>query len=134
VPAPDQELLLLFACLLRTVAAASGGPGSEAHVVTLGRWVVRLLLGSQLASHPAAQEAVLSYLWYYVRNDVAYGSLILSKNERIERRRHRGMSSKSWKTEVAVGHTSQGALARPVLACYLGEVHIAPDQNYECST
>jgi hypothetical protein len=95
VPAPDQELLLLFACLLRTVAAASGGPGSEAHVVTLGRWVVRLLLGAQLASHPVAQEAVLSYIWYYVRNDVAYGSLILAKNERIERRRHRGMSCES---------------------------------------
>lgn len=92
IPAADQELLLLFSSLLRHVALASG-PGCEEHVVVIARWVVGLLLGRQLAGHPDAMEVLLCVLWYFLRNDVGYGSLILAKRRRIERRAHNGMSS-----------------------------------------
>eukprot|EP00195_Chlamydomonas_chlamydogama_P007117 CAMPEP_0202895358 /NCGR_PEP_ID=MMETSP1392-20130828/4583_1 /ASSEMBLY_ACC=CAM_ASM_000868 /TAXON_ID=225041 /ORGANISM="Chlamydomonas chlamydogama, Strain SAG 11-48b" /LENGTH=882 /DNA_ID=CAMNT_0049580345 /DNA_START=176 /DNA_END=2821 /DNA_ORIENTATION=- len=77
LPPQDQELLLLFAALMRHCVRASG-PGCEAAIVEIGRWAVSLLLG-KLAQKPAAIEAVLSMLWWLVRFQPAYGAAILMR-------------------------------------------------------
>lgn len=83
LPPRDSELFLILSALLRTTASASA-PGCESDMVGCSTWAATLLLGPQLSKNPAAVEAVLSYLWYLIRNDIAYATLILIKKQRAQ--------------------------------------------------
>lgn len=82
--ARDHELLVLFSAMLREVAKASA-PGCEEELVRICRWLVQLLL-SHLASKPAAEEAVMSFLWCLMRNDSAFAAAIQCKKHRLDKR------------------------------------------------
>ncbi|GAX73342.1 hypothetical protein CEUSTIGMA_g795.t1 [Chlamydomonas eustigma] len=85
-PMPDLELLLLFSAMMRHVERASGVRGCEVHLVHVCRWVSRLLLGPLMSVHSAAEESIMSVLWWLLRDGPAYASAILLKKQRAERR------------------------------------------------
>eukprot|EP00798_Chlamydomonas_sp_ICE-L_P032238 gene32238-16803_t len=87
IPLADQELLLLMSATLRHVARASWtSAGFEEDLVDVGRWMVRLMAGVEVASHHDSEEAIMCFLWYLLKNDVAYASFILIKQRRTDRR------------------------------------------------